>query len=465
MNNIEKPGYTEKLAQFCSGVRFEDLPKEVIHKAKLCILDYVANVHGSLKLEAVQNVIAYIRSLGVQGKASVHGCGFATDIHHAAFVNGTTAEAIEAQDGVRFGGNHPGVAVIPAALAIGQDTGLGGKQIIEAIVAGYEAANRVAAAMHPWHTLGGFLPTGTCGTFGAAAAAGRLYAFDGKTMTAAFGNAGFLLPVSTAENLMGGFTIKIVQGGQAASAGLMAAGLAKNKVTGAPYIIEGSELNGGFAKITTAADPTLERLTQNLGQPYSIMDVYFKPYTACRHTHGAAQAALAVRQENAFTPADIESVIVFSYGLAQLAVGKHLIAGDSFVAAQFSIPYVVAACLVDGELGPSQLTETRLKDNALIEFSKKVTVQTDETLNKAYPDKTSSRIEILFKNKSLITKQVDIPKGDPRDPMDARDITLKLKCFAKNMKEDMDDGKQERLITSILDLENLENINDLAKLI
>lgn len=457
-DNTEKPDYTEKLAQFCSKVRFEDLPKEVIHKAKLCILDYAANVHGSLRLEAVQNVIAYIRSLGVHGKASVHGCGFKTDIHHAAFVNGTTAEAIEAQDGVRFGGNHPGVAVIPAALAIAQDRGLGGKKIIEAIVAGYEAANRVAAAMHPWHTLGGFLPTGTCGTFGAAAAAGRLYGFDGKTMAAAFGNAGFLLPVSTAETLMGGFTIKIVQGGQAASSGLMAAGLARNKVTGAPYIIEGSELNGGFAKITTAADPTLERLTLNLGQTYSILDVYFKPYTACRHTHGAAQAALAARQEHGFLPAEIESIIVFSYGIAQLAVGKQVVAGDSFVSAQFSIPYVVAACLIDGALGPSQLTETRLKDMDLIEFSRKVTVKTDETLNKAYPDKTSSRIEILLKNKSLITKQVDIPKGDPREPMDAHDISLKLNCFAK----DMEDGKQDHLITSILDLERIENINDLA---
>ncbi len=119
-------------------------------------------------------MVEYIRSLGWPPKATVLGCGFRTDLHHAAFLNGTTAEAIEAQDGLRFGGNHPGTAVIPVALAVAEDMGLGGKAIIEAVVVGYEAANRPAAAMHPWHTLGGFLPTGTCGTFGAAAAAARL---------------------------------------------------------------------------------------------------------------------------------------------------------------------------------------------------------------------------------------------------------------------------------------------------
>lgn len=290
---------TRKLAQFCSNVTLETLPADVIHKAKLCILDYVANIYGSLALETVQKIAAYIRSVGAPEKITALGCGFKTDIHQAAFMNGTTAEAIEAQDGLRFGGNHPGVAVIPAALAVAEDTGADGAAVIEAIVAGYEAANRPAAAMHPWHTLGGFLPTGTCGTFGAAVAAARLKGLDEAQLLNALGNAGYLLPLSMAEHLMGGYTIKVVQGGQAASAGIMAAGLAGAGVTGAPYVLEGSALNGGFTKITSAADPTLSRITDGLGDTYSISDIYFKPYTACRHTHGAAQAAIELaRQED-----------------------------------------------------------------------------------------------------------------------------------------------------------------------
>lgn len=453
--------YTRKLAEFCSNVTLETLPAEVVHKAKLCILDYVANIYGSLELETVRNIAAYIRSVGAPEKVTALGCGFKTDVHQAAFINGTTAEAIEAQDGSRFGGNHPGVAVIPAALAVAEAVGAGGPAVIEAVVAGYEAANRPAAAMHPWHTLGGFLPTGTCGTYGAAVAAARLRGLDADRLLNALGNAGYLLPLSMAEHLMGGYTIKVVQGGQAASAGIMAAGLAGAGVTGAPYVLEGSALNGGFAKITTAADPTLSRITDGLGETYSVMDVYFKPYTACRHTHGAAQAALELAAGESFDPAQVERITVHTYGIAELAVGKGVDTNSSFVSAQFSIPYVVAACLMDGELGPRQLTEKRIADPAVLDLAARVAVKTDEELNKIYPGKTSSRVEIFFKDGRSLSRQVDDPKGDPRDPMDAAALAHKVKQFAG----DRSSRKLDEVIDGILELEKAADMNRLIGLI
>src|SRR3990170_3340268 len=360
--------YTRKLADFCAGVSFHSLPADVIDKAKLCILDFFANVYGSVELEAVSKVVCYIRSLGGPEVATALGCGFRTGIHNAAFINGTTAEAIEGQDGLRFGGNHPGTAVIPAALATAESLGLGGRQVIEAVVAGYEAAGRTAAAVHPHHTLAGFLPTGTCGTFGAAAAASRLMGYDAEAMLNSLGNAGYLLPLSMAEHLMGGYTSKIVQGGQAASAGLTAAGLAGAGLTGAPYVLEGSDLNGGFAQITTRGEADLKRIVDRLGEHFSIMDIYFKPYTACRHTHGAAQAALELVREERFVSRDIEAVDVYTYAIASIAVGKGVTADSSFVSAQFSLPFVVAACLLDGEMGPAQLREDRISDPAILEL-------------------------------------------------------------------------------------------------
>ncbi len=453
--------YTRKLAEFCSAVSYDKLPDEIIEKAKQCILDYVANVYGSLELEAVNRSVSYVKSISGNGPATVFGCGFRSDLHHAAFINGTTAEAIEAQDGVRFGGNHPGVAVIPAALAVGEMDGLGGKDIIEAIVAGYDAANRPASAMHPWHTLSGFLPTGTCGAFGAAAAYGRLKKFDADKMASAFGNAGYLLPISMAEQLMGGYTIKIVQGGQAAIAGLMAAGLAAQDVSGAPYTLEGSDLNGGFTKITTAADPKLERISDDLGEVYSLSDVYFKPFTACRHTHGSAQAILELLSENDLEIGEIESIDVHTYGIAKLAVGKEVNKESTFVSAQFSIPYVVAVCLMDGELGPRQLTEKRLADSDLLAFSEKVDVHSDEKLDAVYPDKTSSKVKINFKSGTSLEKQVDVPKGDPRDPMTTGDIISKVKHYAG----ERDQGRIESLCQMIMDLENLGDISSLVRMI
>ena len=456
--------YTRKLAEFCSQVSIDTLPEEVIHKTKLCMLDYIANIYGSLELEAVKNLVSYIQSLKTSGRATALGCGFKTDIHNAAFINGTTAEAIEAQDGLRFGGNHPGTAVIPAAIAIAEDAKCSGRDIIAAIVAGYEAADRPAAAMHPHHTLSGFLPTGTCGTFGAAAATALLRGYGEDAMLNALGNAGYLTPLSMAEQLMGGYTIKIVQGGQAASAGIMAAELAASGITGAPYVFEGSVLEGGFTQITTAktgGTPQFEKLAEKLGEHYSIMDIYFKPYTACRHTHGAAQATLEIMKEKNINPDDIDAVQVYTYGIATIAVGKGVSEGDTFVSAQFSIPYIVAACLLDGELSPRQLTEKRMADSRVIGLAKKVKVDMDEELNSVYPEKTSSRIEIIMKGGEKLIKQIDIPKGDPRDPIDGDYLSAKVKSFAGDRKA----KNVERIIELVLNLENVKNIGEVTEII
>jgi 2-methylcitrate dehydratase PrpD len=450
---------TRKLAEFCAGVRLEKLPEPVIRKAKLCILDYIANVYGSLELNTVSAIASYIRSLGGEGRATALGLGFRTGIHHAAFINGVAGEAIEAQDGLRFGGNHPGTAVIPAALALAEDLGCRGREVIEAVVAGYEAANRTAAAMHPKHTLSGFLPTGTCGTFGAAAAAGRLLGFDADRMMNGLGNAGYLLPLSMAQTLMGGFTVKTVQGGQAASCGLMAAGLAQAGVTGDPMVLEGSVLKGGFLQITTQMEPNGAKLLQGLGEHYTIMDVYFKPYTACRHTHGAAQATLEIVREARFDPKDVRKVDVFTYAIAALAVGKIFSEKDSFVSAQFSIPYVVAACVLAGDMGPRQLRKTCMTDPRLLAMVGKVAVQQDEELNKAYPDKTATRVEILLADGTRHSRQVDIPKGDPRTPLEEEALGEKVLRFAG----ERDAGRVKEMTARVLDLENVKQINELTR--
>jgi 2-methylcitrate dehydratase PrpD len=453
--------HTRKLAAFCAGIRLDRLPREVIQKAKCCLLDFLANVYGSLELDAVSRVVSYIRSLGGPETATALGCGFRTGIHQASFLNGVAAEAIEAQDGLRFGGNHAGTAVIPAALALAEKMGLGGRDVIEAVVAGYEVANRVSAAVHPSHTLSGFLPTGTCGTFGAACAAGRLMGLDAEGLANALGNAGYVAPLSMAEQLMGGFTVKIIQGGQAAACGLTAAGLAQAGITGAPYVLEGSALKGGFTQITVRGEPAQERMTDRLGEKFTLLDVYFKPYTACRHTHGAAQAVLEILRENRVDPQRVESVDVHTYGIALLAVGKGIAEKDSFVTAQFSIPYVVAACLLDRDLGPAQLTERRVADPVVLALSKRVKVHCDDQLNRLYPERTSSRVEIALRGGARLARQVDNPKGDPRDPMTFDDLAAKVRRFAGAR----DPERLEKAIEGTLELEKVRRIQEWTQLI
>jgi 2-methylcitrate dehydratase PrpD len=280
-------------------------------------------------------------------------------------------------------------------------------------------------------------------------------------MLNSLGNAGYVSPFSMAEHLMGGYTSKIVQGGQAASAGLTAAGLAGAGITGAPYVLEGSELNGGFATITTRGEATLSRVVEGLGEHFSIMDVYFKPYTACRHTHGAVQAALELVGEASLKPQDIEVVDVYTYTIASIAVGKGVTAKSSFVSAQFSLPYVVAACLIDGEMGPAQLRQERISDPVVLELSEKVKVNVDPELAAAYPSATSSRVEIRLKSGQTLARQVDIPKGDPRDPMRAEDLADKLRRFATQKSREVVD----RIICLSRDLDRVGDIRELTSVV
>ncbi|MBN1945898.1 MAG: MmgE/PrpD family protein [Bradymonadales bacterium] len=453
--------HSKLLATFCAELSYDKLPVEVTRKAKLCLLDYLANIYGSLELQAARNVLAYIRSLGGSGRATVHGTDLVTDLHHAAFANGTLAEAIEAQDGLRFGGNHPGTAVIPAALAVGEDLHSSGREVITAIVTGYEAACRPAMAVHPAHTMAGFLPTGTCGTFGAAVASGCLKRFSPETMLNALGNAGYLVPLSMAEQLMGGYTIKIVQGGQAASAGLMAAAMAEHGLTGAPYVLEGSSLKGGFTQITMRGRPMMEKLSEGLGEQYPILEVYFKPYTTCRHTHGAAQAILELKASASLDPSEVERVTVLTYTIATVAVGKQVVLNDSFVNAQFSLPYVVAVCLTDGALGPLQLTEERLGDAALIELAGRVEVIGDKELGALYPGMTASAVEVHLKDGQVLTRRVNVPKGDPRDPMEEEALAEKVRFFAGQR----DTARVEQLIQTVLSLDQVPDIHQVIALI
>ncbi len=453
---------TKKLAAFCSRVSIDDLPKEVVSKAKLCLLDYIANVFGSLRLQAVRDVVSYIKAMGGEGKSTVLASGFKTTPQNAAFLNGVLAEAIEAQDGVRFGGNHPVSAVTPAALAMGEVYQCGGADLIEALVAGYEAADRVAASVHPFLTLSGFLPTGACGTFGAAIAAGKMMDLDETGLLNALGCAGYMTPISMAEDLMAGCTVKIVQGGQAASAGVTAAGLAAQGITGHDRVLEGSELGGGFTKITlNNVDPVLERITDGLGDSYSIMDVYFKPFTSCRHTHGAAQATLELLGEHGFGAGDVKSVSVQTYTVANIATGKGVPENGSFVSAQFSIPYVVSACLLDGEMGPGQLTAERIGSDDIRRLADVVTVGIDDALNGMYPDKTPSRVSITLGDGRVLTRQVDVPKGDPRDPMEEDDIAGKVRRFGGAE----DPERIETVISMVMDLEDIEDITELTELL
>jgi len=448
-------GCTQRLAAFCTSLDCAALPTDVVAKTKLCILDSIGTILAGATTALGASAYRAAAQFETARVSAILGMGVRASPTVAALINGTLAEIFELQDGWRFGNNHPCV-VVPAALAVAQWKGASGKDFVAAVVAGYEVTNRLAWSVHPHHLARGYLPTGTVGTCGSAAAAGRLMCLDTKTMADALGVAGFILPVSTAENLWSGYSAKPLHSGYAAKLGIEAALMAEQGFAGCP--IEGTPERGkGFLEITTG-QVRFDRIVDRLGDHYTVRDVYFKAFPACRHVHGTAEATLNIVASTAVDPRDVERVDVFTYALSASLLNRYTDRESSMIAAQFSIPYVAAAAIVDRALGTEQFLDRRIHDPVILELARKVHVAADAAIEARYPEVTPTRVEIRLRNGQVLRNQVDMPKGDPRMPISERELFAKFDHLAGMAYE-------PQLVVRIKDfVMNLERHDDLEPL-
>jgi 2-methylcitrate dehydratase PrpD len=451
--------YTELLAGFCSRLEYADIPADVIARTKLCILDSIGTMLAGATTELGASVYRAATSFETSAISTVLGFGTRSSPTAAALVNGTLSEIFELQDGWRFGNNHPCV-VIPAALALAEWKQISGKSLIAAVVAGYEVTNRLAWSVHPGHLARGYLATGTAGTCGSAVAAGKLLGFDTDRMADALGVAGFILPISTAENLWCGYSAKPLHSGYAAKLGIEAALLAEQGFTGCP--VEGTPQRGkGFLEITTG-EVKFERILDRLGEHYTVRDVYFKAFPACRHVHGTAEATLNIVRSESIPAEAIDRIDVYTYALSASLLNRYTDSESSMIAAQFSIPYVAAVAIVDKALGTEQFLDRRIHDPAILALARKVRLVSDAEINARYPEVTPTRVEITLNNGRIIRNQVDMPKGDPRSPMSESELLAKFRHLAGMA---VDGGAVSDIEGAILDLDRHDDLAPVFQLL
>ena len=450
--------YTESLAHFCADLRFENLPGDVVRKTKLCILDAIGTIVAGSTTQLGQAALHAATRFETSGAARILGTTRTASPPAAALVNGTLSELFELQDGWRFGNDHPCV-VIPPALAIGEWKASTGKELLTAIVAGYEVTNRLAWSVHPTHLARGYLPTGTAGTYGSAASAARLLKFDAQKTTDAFGVAGFILPISTAENLWAGYSAKPLHSGFAAKLGIEATLLADDGFSGCA--IEGTRERGRGPFEITTGEVKFERIVDRLGDYFTVRDVYFKIFPACRHAHGAAEASLNIANGERYRVADIERIRVFTYDLSANLLNRYTDAQSSMIAAQFSIPYVTAAALNDAALDVAQFSDSRIHDEAIIALARTVEVVSDPQINARYPEVTPTRVEVTLRDGRVLESQVDMPKGDPRVPVPESDLFSKFTALAGLA---LDSDAVARIQRIVLALEELSDVRELTAL-
>src|ERR1700752_1102599 len=279
---------TATLAGYVAGLKFDDIPPEVLDRAKVLTLDFLGSaIRARREAESTPSVLKMLEALKLdaKGEATVFGDTKTWTPAVAALLNGALGHSLDFDDTHADSSLHPSAPVVPAAFAVGELVGASGRDVLTAIVAGYEVCCRLGNAFDPTpHNAGGFPPTATAGTYGAAAAAAKLFGLSKEQIIAAFGVSGSQAAGSL-PFLVNGAWNKRYQVGAAAMNGVIAATLARNEFVGSTESVEGKHgLLVGYSD-----NPHPEKAVAGLGSTYETMKIGIKPYPSCRYTHPARQ--------------------------------------------------------------------------------------------------------------------------------------------------------------------------------
>jgi 2-methylcitrate dehydratase PrpD len=411
---------SERLADFVQRATYENLPKEVVHQAKRCLLDtcgaVIAGSYHSTSGKIAQN---YARSLEEPPKATIIGTDIMRSPQTAAFANGIAAHALELDDGSRHATYHPGSSIIPSSLALCEAEEKTARDLIAAIAVGYEVSIRIGKSMNPHHYLKGFHPTGTVAHFGTTAASCKILNLSVEETVNALGLAGSLASGINQYEIDGSL-VKHLHPGNAARNGILSALLAKEGLTGPRGVIEGRL---GFCHCFSD-EYDISSITKGLGSKYDILSIYFKPYPSCRYVHYANEAALNILKEHPMRSDDVDHIHILTHQNAKQ--GSDIPDYQTVLHARLSIQYGIASILARGKAGLQEYTEEAIKDPKVHEIAKKITIEIDPEIQKLYPNPRSMIVQIKDKKGNIYSSRVDYPKGDPENPMTDEELTDKF---------------------------------------
>jgi 2-methylcitrate dehydratase PrpD len=439
------------LADFVSDLRPEEIPPAVLAHARLAILDTLgAGIAAARSPDAVR-LIEGAASASGRGPCRVWGSLVRLAPAPAALVNGSRAHLLELDD---FGGcGHSGAVVVPAALAVAQAEGASGASIIAGVVGGYEVAARILAAAGGYrvHNRRGWHSTGTCGAFGAGAAAARVLGLDRAHAASAIAIAGSLAAGLWAFEADGAIT-KRLNAGRAADNGVTGAYLARRGLAGPMEVIEAPY--GGFLSTLAGDTSQLHEAVAGLRTEWQILDSGFKLHAACRGVHGLLDAVLELRAAEALDGDRITRVTVFGGQDALRRLGKP--APVTPLQAQLSIEYSVAVALLDGVAGPEQFDEERLHGRDVAAFLDRVALIEDADAAHL------STIEVTTSDGRSVRRSIGEARGGPSDPLSESDLVAKFHSLTGPWLPAED---RHRIVEFVLDLEAHASIDELSDLL
>jgi 2-methylcitrate dehydratase PrpD len=443
--------FTQIIAEYCVDLDFDELPEEVIKKAKTNILDSVGCTIGGYKTDIGRIITKVIKRLGGKPESTLMGSGV-----RVAFVNSLLNNALDYDDCFK---GHAGSTIVPPSIAVGEPIGASGRDLITAVVVAYEIIGRIATAMEPSkeHTSK-VLGLGTYQTFGSVIAASKLLSLTKDQVISALGIAGANAPVpsvrKTSLNLLGAGMVKNNYG-TASEVGVMAALMAKEGFSGPRDILDGD--TGFWRWYSDRCD--FKKMTKGLGKEYQILETRYKAYSTCWFHHPPIDAALHILRENKIDLDKIEKIKIGTFSQA-LEPPHDVIEVKSMVDVQQSLKCSLALALSGLKPGLDWFADDAFKNPKITEIAKKIEFVVDTEAEESYPPNMMAYVEMSVEGETYYTR-VNYLKGEPTTPMirdELREKFMRLTSY-------LETSKVKRIMNMINNFEKIKDIRDLTPLL
>ncbi len=449
---------SQRVIAFILRTEPADLPAKVLRVAREAFMDCVGvAIAGSLE-PAGQITADYARDNAGAHQAVLWGHNLRTSATNAALVNGTAAHALDYDD-VTWGLiGHPSVSLCASLLALGEQFGKSGAEVLHAYVVGFEVMAKIGRTTQPLHSLeGGWHATVTIGTFGATAACCKLLGLDATAVGHALGIA-YSMTSGNTSNF--GTMTKPLHAGLAARNAVEAVMLARRGFTSVPHPFDGPK---SFHAVYSRGLPVNMAPLEELGIMYEldVRGVVIKPYPCCVSGHTSIDAALRLRDEDGARPDNIVGIDlgVTRYTYDKLSYDRPVTGLEG----KFSAHYAVARAITDGQLGLGTFSDEAVREAEIGKLVSRVTMTVDDEIERAW--KIGSRpvkLTARFTDGRVVEKLVEISKGNPEVPMSEHELVVKFSDCAKLVFEP---AIVDRLIETLMHLEDLPNIATLASLL
>lgn len=367
--------FTSHAIDFALNLRWEDLPAEVQHQAKRCLLDTLGALLAGTQTPVAQIMAKTAREQMGGDQATILVSGERISAAGAALANGFAGNALDIDDGYRPIKGHPGACALPPVLAASELAGeCNGQELLTALVVAYELGIRAGIIRHATYEV--YHSSGSWGAIAGAAAAGRLLGLNEDQLFNAMGAAEYHAPIAPMMKGIDTPNMGKDSIGWGCMVAVMSALMARDGFTGVQPLFD---------------DAPDGEVMESLGKKWEILNLYFKPYAACRWGQPAVAGALKIVREHNLNPGQIEKIRVRTFEAATRLPNGHPRDTEE---AQYNLAFPVAAALLDGEVGPAQVLPPRLNDPDLLALLDRVSTEVDPHFEAEFPAKAPAEVVV-----------------------------------------------------------------------